>query len=117
MENEYKGTIVEESLTDNRIINDLKIIAVKISSDENPEDRWHLYTVLVTNEDIEKLSKSIKPKWYMHFWNNRDKNIIAIFKDKKFEFDYDDKSSWIPAVEYGISLGIPEEQLDFIINT
>lgn len=39
MANEYKGTIVEESLSDNRVLNDFKIIGFRISKDENPIDR------------------------------------------------------------------------------
>lgn len=111
---EYKGVIVEESLEDNRILNDFKIIEFRISKEENPANRWHLYTVQVSKEDIVRLSKNIKQKWYMHFWKGR--NVIAIFKDKKFEFNFDDKSSWKPVVEYGLSLGIPKEQLDFPID-
>ncbi len=110
----YKGTIIEESLIDNRVLNDFKITGFRISSDENPADRWHLYTITVNHEDIARLSKNIKPKWYMHFWKGRE--IIAVFQGKKFEFNYDDKSSWIPAVEHGLSIGIPKEQLDFLID-
>jgi hypothetical protein len=50
----------------------------------------------------------------MHFWKGRE--IIAVFQGKKFEFNYDDKSSWIPAVEHGLSIGIPKEQLNFLID-
>jgi hypothetical protein len=50
----------------------------------------------------------------MHFWDGRD--VIAIFKNKVFEFNYDDKSTWSEAVDYGRSQGIPDEQLDFIIE-
>lgn len=114
MEKEYKGIIVEESLEDNRILNDLEILKVRISKAENPADRWHLYTVKVSREKIEKLSKNIKLKWYMHFWKGRD--VIVIFKDKQFEFNFDDKSTWSPVLEYGKSIGIPQEQLDFPID-
>lgn len=112
---DYKGTIVEESLEDNRILNSVEITGFRISKDEVPSDRWHLYTVKVSKEDIQKISKYIKPgKWYMHFWKNRD--VIAVFRDKVFEFNYDDKSTWKEAVAYGRSIEIPEEQLDFIIE-
>lgn len=115
MNKEYKGTIVEESLDDNRVLNDISITGFRISKDENPADRWHLYTVMVSKSDIEKLSKYIKAgKWYMHFWKDRD--VIAIFKDKVFEFNYDNKSSWKNAIEYGRSQEIHDEQLDFIIE-
>lgn len=106
----YKGVIIEESLDDNRVINNLEIVRVKISN----EDRWHLYTVLVSEKDIEELSRSLKQGWYMHFW--KDKKVIAIFKDKRFEFDYNKKDTWEPVIEYGLSIGIPKEQLDFPIN-
>lgn len=110
----YKGTIVEESLKDNRILNDFTITSVRISKADNPADRWHLYTVLVSLEDIMRLQEGIKPKWYMHFWKSRE--VIAIFQGKKFEFNFDDKSSWEPAIAYGLSIGIPQEQLDFPIE-
>ena len=113
MTKDYKGIIVEESLSDNRILNDLKIIKVGISKEENPQGRWHLYTVRVSKEDIDNLSQNIKPKWYMHFWKGRE--VIAIFKDKKFEFNFDNKAELVPVVDYGLSLGIPKEQLDFPI--
>ncbi len=110
----YKGTIVEESLEDNRILNDFEIIGFRISKAENPAYRWHLYTVLVSLEDIARLSENIKTKWYMHFW--KDREVIAIFQGKKFVFNFDDKTTWEPAVSHGLSLGIPAEQLDFPIE-
>ena len=114
MKNEYKGVIVEESLEDSRILNNLKIIKVEITKEKNQADRWHLYTIRVSEDEIDKLSKNIKQKWYMHFWKGR--KMIVIFKNKKFEFNFDDKSTWKPAVDYGLSLGIPKEQLDFLIG-
>jgi hypothetical protein len=114
MEKEYKGTIIEESLVDNRMLNELEIIGFRISEEENPAERWHLYDVKVSLDDIDRLAENIKPKWYMHFW--RGKFIIAIFQGQKFEFNYDDKESWAPAVAYGLSIGIPKEQLDFPID-
>ncbi|MBU3178868.1 hypothetical protein KPL47_21390 [Clostridium estertheticum] len=111
---EFKGVIVEESLNDNRIINQLKVISLCISGHKNPLERWHLYTVMVSEEEIEKLSECIKDKWYMHFL--KDRQIIALFKGKKFIFNYDDKTTWKPAVDYGLSIGIPESQLDFLMH-
>ena len=115
MDINYKGTIVEESLEDNRILNDIDIIDFRISKEENPVDRWHLYTVKVTKDDIQKFSRYIRSgKWYMHFWNGND--VVAVFKDKVFEFKHDQKETWKDACDYGRSLGIPEEQLDFVIE-
>jgi hypothetical protein len=50
----------------------------------------------------------------MHFW--RGKDVIAVYKDRTFEFNYDKKETWSEAVNYGKSMGISEEQLDFLIE-
>jgi len=111
----YEGTIVEEGLKDNRILNDLQIVNVRISAAEAPEDRWHLYKVLVSEGDIEFLATQLKPElWYMHFWHEDD--VVAVFPNKTFRFKHSDKSTWLPAVEYGKSIGIPTEQLDFVVD-
>lgn len=115
MQKDFIGTIVEESLDDNRILNDIEIIRFRITKEDNPAERWHLYKVRVSREDIEKLSKYIKSgKWYMDFWEGTD--VIVIFKDEIFEFNYSDKATWNDALEYGRSQGIPEDQLDFTIE-
>ncbi len=115
MEKDYTGTIIAESLEDDSVLSTLEVLGMKITDDENPADRWHLYTVKVSRQDIERLALNIKSgTWYMHFW--KDRHVIAVFKDKVFEFEYDDRATWKDAVEYGKSQGIPEEQLDFIIE-
>jgi hypothetical protein len=111
---EYIGIIVEESLDDNRLLNKLDIKKVHITGHENAIDRWHMYEVVLSKQEIEELSKHIIENWYMHFW--KDSDIIAIFKDKTFKFNYQDKSTWSNVLEYGRTRGIPEEQLDFPIN-
>jgi hypothetical protein len=110
MRKDYKGIVIEESLRDNKIINRLNIEKVEISR----ELRWHMYTVRISKREIDGLKKTIRPKWYMHFW--KGKKIIAIFKDKKFEFNVDDERRRRTVIGYGMSLGIPEEQLDFPIG-
>lgn len=106
----YTGTIIEESIKDNRLLNQHEIVGVHISSDENPDDRWHLYEAEIT-----RLSNQHKPeKWYIHFWDGDA--VIAVFPNKVFRFKHSEKSTWAEAIEYGKSLGISEEQLDFIIE-
>ena len=109
------GTIVEESLKDNRFINRLSIKSVKVTDADQPEDRWHLYKVDITEDQIKELSNQLKPeKWYAHFWD--EQNITAIFPGKTFKFSRTDKTTWQPAIEYGQGIGIPPEQLDFVID-
>jgi hypothetical protein len=47
----------------------------------------------------------------VHFW--KENKMIVLFKGKKFILDIKDKASWKEAIEYGLSIGIPSEQLDF----
>lgn len=109
----FKGTIVEESLTDNRFINELRVTGVKISAAEDQADRWHLYSVELTGEQIDKLSHMLKPqKWYAHFWD--DHTIVVVYPGKQFTISRHDKTTWHNAIVFGKSLGIPQEQLDFL---
>ena len=111
----YEGTIVEESLADNRFLNGLELIGVRITGSEDPAKRWHLWHVRVTRAQASALSGQLAAgTWYAHFWNGND--VIAVFRDKEFSFDHADKGTWQDAVAHGRSLGIPEEQLDFVID-
>ncbi len=114
MAKDYTGIIVEESLDDNRLLNELNVRKIRITGHTNPADRWHMYEVDVTKEEIQELSKHIIGDWYMHFWKETD--VIAIFKNKVFEFNYENKNTWNKVLEYGRSLGLPEDELDFPIN-
>lgn len=108
----YSGTIVEESLLDNRILNSFTINQVHISMNEVAANRWHLYKVTLSEKQIDILLNNLKPQgWYAHFWHN-DK-VIVVFPGKKFKIQYSDKSTWQDAIDYGLSIGIPQEQLDF----
>ncbi len=110
----YQGAIIGESLSDERILNSLDLTSFTVTEEEDPAERWHIYKVLVTREDIKRLAQNIKPGWYMHFWLGRE--VIVAFASQQFEFNYDNKKSWQPAIDYGLSMGIPLEQLDFPID-
>jgi hypothetical protein len=110
----YRGAIIKESLQDAKILDNIEVIDIKVTDDENPADQWSIYTVLIKKEEIDQLIGQIKVGWYMHFW--QDRSVIVVFKDKKFEFNFDDQDTWGPVVKYGLSQGIPKEQLDFVID-
>jgi hypothetical protein len=112
---EYIGTIVEESLEDNRMLNKLNIISVRISGDEDPAARWHLYRVRVFEQEIHDLSKKVKVGWYMHFWDETESGAV-VFRNKIYRINFKDKATWSEAVLHGKSVGIPNEQLDFLIE-
>lgn len=111
----FRGMIVEESLFDNRVLNGLNFVNVQITTADRPGDRWHIYTIDVTKSDIERLHAGLIPgRWYMHFWN-ADK-LIVVYRDQLFELKASDRDAWLPAINYGLALGIPREQLDFVMT-
>ena len=110
----WKGCIVEESLDDNRVLNNLKAVKIRITSENNPEQRWHIYDSLLTEKDIERIRHHLKQSWYMHFW--KDDVMMIFFKGKKFIVSATDKRTWKEAIDYGLSINIPEEQLDFVME-
>lgn len=112
----HKGAIILESLENPEVIKDFKVLNLTVTNDPNPADRWHIYEVEATRDQLEKLSQVMKPtKYYAHFWNEK-REVIAVFRDKIFEFNFDDKNSWELAIQYGLSIGIPKEQLSFDIK-
>jgi hypothetical protein len=112
----YKGMIVEESLENKSVLESFDIIETTVTDDENPDDRWRMHKVFADREQIEKLSKVILPtKFYSHFFDEEG-DIIVVFRDKIFSFYKDDLEGRGEAIEYGLSVDIPKEQLDFIIE-
>ncbi len=109
--NKWKGCIVEESLIDNRKLNDIEVVKVRITNEEEPEKRWHIYNSLLTEKEIDNLHSNLKQGWYMHFWKGNE--MIVLFKGKKFVLDFDNRKTWKPAIDYGLSIKIPREQLAF----
>lgn len=111
----YLGTIIKESLSDDTTLTFFAVKKIEETDDEIIEDRWHLCYVEAEKENIEKLSSYIKEgPWYAHFWNGTE--MVVVFRNKVFTFSREDKDAIIPVKEYGQSLGIKEEQLDFIIK-
>lgn len=110
----YTGSVILESLEDELFLNELPIIGLKITKDENPTDRWHIFKVEINREQVEKLKDVIKDSWYAHFWIGDD--VLVVYKSKIFSIDADDRSTWKECVDYGLSIGIIEKQLDFPIK-
>ncbi len=108
----YKGTIVEESLEDTSILNNFTILEETKPRDQND---WHLYIVEGDCDAVILLSKALKhERWYAHFWYENE--MIVVFCDKLFFQKVDDQTTWSDAIAYGISAGIPKEQLNFLLE-
>lgn len=111
----FKWAIILESLVDKSALDDMNILDIEVTTDENPQDRWHIYNVSASKDQIVHLAKYIKPKlYYAHFWLWNE--MIVVYPNKIFELDANDNDSWTEAIVFWLSLDIPKEQLYFSID-
>ena len=119
----YEGVIIEESLENKDVLGDVEIVSTEVEpvTDNHKTPwvkQWTLHTVSITPDKVEevanKISKSLDSKhnWYADFKTETDHYII--FRNKVFHItDRGSKAQYDEAKEHGISLGIPEYQVDF----
>lgn len=118
----YKGVIIEESLEDKDVLKDVTILKTEVEkvTDEHKTPwltQWTLHTVEIPEEKAdfvtEKLSKDLEKEhsWYADYKN--DKYHYIIYRGKIFKVDLENPILYKEAKQYGISLGIPEYQVDF----
>jgi hypothetical protein len=118
----YKGIVIEESLQDLMILKQLKILSTKvekvIESHKTPWlKQWTLHTVEIDEDDAQNVADKIsvvldsKHDWYADFKN--DKYHFIIFRNKVFRVNRNNPEEYKEVKKYGISLGIPDYQLDF----
>lgn len=121
MEN-YKGIIIEESLENKDVLKKVQILKTKVDNVIEKHKtpwlkQWTLHTITIPENEAkdiaEKLSKSLEKEheWYADYKNNTYHYII--FRNKVFCVDINDIEKYNEVKEYGISLGIPEYQVDF----
>lgn len=107
----FKGTIIENSLSDKSILDKVQIQKTYQSGS------WILHNVLIEENQIPTLSKYLADgPWYIHLWEPGKDGVKVVFKDKVFDIKFSDKATWKDAVAHGKSVGIPEQQLDFPID-
>lgn len=107
----FKGTLIENSLLNKEILKKLNIEKTYQSGE------WTLHRVRVSEKQMKELSEELADgPWYVHFWEQGKDEVRVVFKGRVFTIQYSDRSTWSEAVAYGLSLGIPKEQLDFPIE-
>ncbi|PIR94979.1 hypothetical protein COT95_01225 [Candidatus Falkowbacteria bacterium CG10_big_fil_rev_8_21_14_0_10_37_6] len=122
MSNNYIGVIIKESLENEEVLKNINIVKTKIEPVVEKHQtpwlkQWTLHTVEIPEDKAGKIAKKIsesldsKHSWYADFKNN--KTAYIIFRDKIFVIDRTNKEQYEEAKRYGISLGIPEYQVDF----
>lgn len=119
----FNGVIIEESLTDNSVLNDANIISTKVEPVTEKHKtpwvkQWTLHTVEIPEEKAaavaDKISKALDKEhdWYADFKTETEHYVI--YTDKVFHItDRTDKKQYDEATAYGISIGIPDYQVDF----
>ena len=119
----YHGVIIKESLEDSSLLKEVKIVSTKIEQVKEKHKtpwvtQWTLHTVEIPEERAlkiaKKISKALDPEhaWYADYKTEKDHYII--FRDKIFHItDRASKAQYDKAKEYGISLGIPDYQVNF----
>lgn len=121
----YKGVIIEESLADKSFLKSLRILSTRIEPITEKHQtpwlkQWTLHTVEIKEADVDlvatQLSTALEKKktWYTDFKNKYFHYIV--FKNKVFKVDRRHPQEYGKVKKYGLSLGIPDYQLDFSPN-
>lgn len=117
----YEGVIIEESLRDKAVLKLVKIISTKVEQVTKEHKtpwlkQWTFHTVEISdnniNEIAETISKALEPNYWYADFKNPDTHII-IFPNKIFKVERSKPEQYREVTKYGISLGIPDYQLDF----
>ena len=118
----YQGVIIEESLDNKEVLSNVKIIKTKVNP-VNEKHRtpwvkqWTMHTVEIAEENADKIAEQLSQgldkehAWYADFKNTNYHFII--YTGKVFKVDLTNPVLYKNAKQYGISLGIPEYQVDF----
>jgi len=109
--NEYHGIIIKEGLKDQRVLFRMKILGTKKGR------KWTLLRVGVDENRVDEVLGLIQKNlvtepesYYSHFYRNRE--LVVVFPKKIFRLTLE-RETWQPAINYGKSIGIPENELDF----
>ena len=120
--NFYFGVIIEESLDDKAILNKIDILKTKISVVTEKHKtpwltQWTMHDLQISESDISdftqilSLSLDSKHAWYADIKNETYHYVI--FFQKIFKVSRQNPKEYEAVVRYGLSLGIPDYQLDF----
>lgn len=118
----FTGIIIEESLEDKTVLDDIKIVETEVEPVTEKHktpwiNQWTLHTVEIpeslADSVAEKISQSLdrEHSWYADY-KNHDFHYI-IFRNKFFKVDRSKREQYDEVTKYGISLGIPDYQLDY----
>ncbi|HEY4502851.1 MAG TPA: hypothetical protein VJC14_00215 [Candidatus Paceibacterota bacterium] len=124
----FTGTIIEESLEDKSVLDGIKITSTKVESITEKHKtpwvkQWTLHKVEIEPNEAQSIARQLNKaldsehlhSWYADFKNENTHFII--FRDKVFKIDRTKEEEYAEATKYGLTLGIPDYQIDFQKNT
>ncbi len=109
----FHGILVDLAFTDRHFPETFALFARKFSGN------WTLYGIDVPRLDLEQsitriqAAMRVDQPFYSHLYD--DETVVVIFKDRVFRVN-PHISSWNEVRDYGFTLNIPAEQLDFWPN-
>ncbi|MBL7074867.1 hypothetical protein ISS37_06480 [candidate division KSB1 bacterium] len=115
----FSGLLLKESLKEASVLDVIRVTKIEKWDVDNTADfQPKTWTAIFFEGDesqvdntAEKLSQSLKPRWYANI--STVNNEYVIFPNKVFKYTKGDKQKITEAVKYGLSLGIPDHQLDW----
>lgn len=120
----YKGVIIEESLENRNVLKMVNVLSTKVEKVTEKHkttwlSQWTLHVVEIPEDEAEEIAEKISQSldsdhggsWYADFKN--DTRHYIIFRNKVFYIDRKSKEQYDEAKRYGLSLGIPEYQVEF----
>jgi hypothetical protein len=122
MSKNFNGVIIVESLENRNVLKKVKILKIKVEkvTEEHKTPwtkQWTLHTVEIPENRAESIAKDLSKSldsehnWYADFKN--DEFHYIIFRNKIFKIDRSKPEQYKKAIKYGLSLGVPDYQLDF----
>lgn len=105
----FRLGIIEESLSDKNILDDLEQYYISQRLQNVPDDEfpiwhiteYHLNDTLIENV-LDLLIDQIKKTWYCHAFS--DEKLYVILYEKWFAVSLEKDDTWNDMIEYGISI-------------
>ena len=104
----FKLGIIEESVSDRTVLEELKPYFYSQRIENVPEDEcpiWHTNEYHIDDNDIiiicEMLKDYVLPTWYIHAFNR--KILYVILQGKYFKISRHKNKSWEDMIEYGVN--------------
>jgi hypothetical protein len=115
----FKLGIIEESLDEKDILEEMKPFLYAQSLEQVPTDEnplWHVNEYHISDDLVNKflptLADKVKHNYYIHAFS--DDILIVILKDIFFHISRKKDTTWDEMIEYGVSVGVGRNYLESI---